>query len=96
MNATQEPTQVPRLVIYGTAACANCKTLLSMARSQGLEPGYHGIDQDVSALTALKHLVGGERTELPVAVLDKAGAPTVARGLAAGLALLKAAREEGV
>lgn len=33
-----------KLTIFGTNACANCKTILSMAKAKGLDPEYTLID----------------------------------------------------
>lgn len=80
------------LTIYGSSTCASCKTLLSMATAQGLEPTHRLIDQDANAMLAYQERDLVSR-ELPYCVLIHGDRRIETAGLKAGISILKTAKE---
>jgi glutaredoxin len=80
------------LTIYGSSSCSACKTLLQMAKAQGLDPVYKLIDQDDQARAEYDARSTTSR-ELPLAVLQGNTTRTETAGLQSCMSLLKAAKE---
>lgn len=80
------------LTIYGSTQCAACKTLLKMAKGQGIEPVYKQIDVDPQARAEYEALQFAGR-QLPAAVAATDVTSVAAVGLHACIPLLKLVKE---
>lgn len=83
------------LTIYGNSSCAACKTLLSMAKAQGVDVEYKLLDGDDAVMAEFKQAAAGlsDRPNLPVTVWVRDGSLTTTQGLQAGMSILKLAKE---
>lgn len=82
------------LTIYGTAACANCKALVSMTKARGIEPVYHLIDSDPTLYDQFRELVDlnfglGATVQLPFVVITGEDVSSVHTGMQGGMEALK-------
>ena len=81
-------------VVYGTAACANCKALVSMAKARGIEPVYHLIDSDPTLYDQFRELADlnfgtGAAVQLPFVVITGKDVSSVHTGMQGGMEALK-------
>uniref|UniRef100_A0A6H1ZYT5 Putative glutaredoxin n=1 Tax=viral metagenome TaxID=1070528 RepID=A0A6H1ZYT5_9ZZZZ len=81
-------------VVYGTAACANCKALVSMAKARGIEPVYHLIDSDPALYDQFRELADlnfglGATVQLPFVVVTGKDVSSVHTGIQGGMEALK-------
>lgn len=83
------------LTVYGNTSCAACKTLLNMAKAQGVEVDYKLIDSSPEVLAEFRQAAQSlsDRPNLPVTVLQRNGVVTTTQGLQAGMSILKLAKE---
>lgn len=82
--------------VYGTQACAQCKTFLKMAEARGIATQYHQIDTDEEANKRFQVLSVGipTRIALPLVVMEQAAGQAVkTQGLQAGISLLNSLKE---